>query len=568
MTATSCMTLVLGSPEDLVTARARARELAQLVGFESSDQMRIACAVSEVARMLYGARGTARLDFRIVDEPAAIRIGFDGADRLRGASGTGAGASGLAAARRMVDDWSHDGDTVWLSKNFTSRMSRLRPSRLRELQEHFALPQPVSQSEWQRQNQELMAALDEMARQRDELAVLNQELEDTNRGVVALYAELDERAEHLRQAHEMKTRFLSNVSHEFRTPVNSIRALCRMLLERQDGELTEEQAHQVSLITQAADGLGDLVNDLLDMAKLEAGKLDLKVATFTCEELFGALRGMLRPLVGDAPVDLVFESCDDLPVLVTDQGKLAQILRNLLSNALKFTERGSVRVGATLDDQGGTVIFRVADTGIGIAPENIDLIFDEFKQVETPLHRRNKGTGLGLSLSRKLAGMLGGDLTVVSEPGVGSTFTLRIPVTAVTADEPVEAPVVTAPVAGRRILLVDDDVAARYVLERALPPGAEVHQAGDGEEGLALAARLRPDLVFLDLKMPRMDGFALLDALRRRPEWGSFRVVVCTSATLDAEQRRHLGAVDILAKADVSAEAVGRLLGAVPGDAA
>ena len=176
---------------------------------------------------------------------------------------------------------------------------------------------------------------------------LNQELQDTNRGVVALYAELDERADHLRRADELKSKFLSHMSHEFRTPLNSMLALSRLLLARSDGELTAEQETQVRFIRKAAENLTELVDDLLDLAKVEAGKTVVVPSPFTVASLFGALRGMLRPLlVGDA-VALVFDDPPDVPPLDTDEGKVSQILRNFISNAIKFTEQ---RRGARLGD--------------------------------------------------------------------------------------------------------------------------------------------------------------------------------------------------------------------------
>ncbi len=277
------------------------------------------------------------------------------------------------------------------------------------------------------QNRELMQSLDEIRRRTEESSALNQELGDTNRGVVALYAELDERAEQLRKASELKTRFLSNMSHEFRTPLNSVLALSRLLLDRIDGDLTPEQERQVGYIRRSAEGLLELVNDMLDLAKVEAGKVDVKSVTFTVHQLFGGLRGALRPLTTRQSVELIFDHPDDLPELYTDEGKVTQILRNLISNALKFTEQGEVRVTARRDQASGFVVFAVRDTGIGIDPRDHERIFEEFSQVDTRLQRKAKGTGLGLSLSRSLATLLGGTLRVESVLGQGSVFTLSIP---------------------------------------------------------------------------------------------------------------------------------------------
>ena len=233
-----------------------------------------------------------------------------------------------------------------------------------------------------------MQSLEEIRRREEESQQLNQELGDTNRGVVALYAELDGRAEQLRQASELKTRFLSNMSHEFRTPLNSVLALSRLLLDRIDGELTSEQERQVGYIRRSAESLLELVNDMLDLAKVEAGKAEVKPVRFAVTSLFGALRGALKPLLTSASVDLLFEPLQDLPPLYTDEAKVAQILRNLVSNALKFTEQGEVRVTARLSEDTTSVIFAVRDTGIGIAPEHHERIFEEFSQVDTKTARR------------------------------------------------------------------------------------------------------------------------------------------------------------------------------------
>jgi PAS domain S-box-containing protein len=287
-------------------------------------------------------------------------------------------------------------------------------------------------------------ANERLRRRQQELERLNRELEDINRGMVTLYAELDEKAKELRQADEMKTRFLSNISHEFRTPLNSIFALSSLLIDRVDGELTAEQEKQVGFIRKAADSLLELVNDLLDLAKVRAGKIDVRVAEFNAVNLFSALRGMLRSLLVNEAVTLVFEDPEGLPTLSTDEGKVSQILRNFISNALKFTERGEVRVTARYDEDSGAVTFSVSDTGVGIAREDQEKIFEEFIQLANAPHSQIKGTGLGLPLCRKLAELLGGRIDLESEVGAGSKFSLTVPARYVTEDhaEGVEEPVV------------------------------------------------------------------------------------------------------------------------------
>jgi signal transduction histidine kinase len=209
--------------------------------------------------------------------------------------------------------------------------------------------------------------------------------------------------------------------------LNAILSLSRLLLDRTDGQLSSEQERQVRFIRSSADNLTQMVNDLLDLARVEAGKLVVHPGRFTASDLFGALRGLLRPLVGpDAAVSLVMEEPVEIPELSTDESKVGQILRNFITNALKFTERGEVRVSAAMGEN-DMVLFSVADTGIGIAPEDQERVFEEFAQVDAPVQRRVRGTGLGLPLSRKLAELLGGSISLTSDLGAGSTFVAAIP---------------------------------------------------------------------------------------------------------------------------------------------
>ena len=271
---------------------------------------------------------------------------------------------------------------------------------------------------------------DELARAleqaRAEAHSLREELEETNRGVLALYAELDTQADQLREATALKSRFLAYMSHEFRTPINAIRSVTRLLADRVDGPLTEEQARQVGFIQSAAVEFAEMVDDLLDLAKVEAGRVEISPAWFEMVDLFSALRGMFKPVLTNPDVNLVFEEPHGVPKLFTDDRKLSQILRNFISNALKFTPRGEVRVGAVCE--GDTVTFSVSDTGIGIDPKFHQSIFEDFAQVKSPLQKRLRGTGLGLALSKRLAGVLGGTVQMQSAPGAGSTFSLTIPV--------------------------------------------------------------------------------------------------------------------------------------------
>ncbi|GLH36119.1 histidine kinase [Pseudomonas moraviensis] len=259
-----------------------------------------------------------------------------------------------------------------------------------------------------------------------ETTALREELDETNQGVLALYAELDNQAEELRQASDLKSRFLSYMSHEFRTPLGSILSINSLLADELDGPLSPEQHKQVAFVSTAARELSDMVDDLLDLAKIEAGRISISPAWFDMFDLFSALRGMFRPIVDATAVDLIFEEPLGLPRLYTDDKKLGQILRNFISNSLKFTTRGEVRVSTRMEGE-DKVRFAVSDTGIGIAPELHDTLFEDFSQVDSPLQKRLRGTGLGLSLCKRFAALLGGEVGVESTPGVGSTFFVIIP---------------------------------------------------------------------------------------------------------------------------------------------
>lgn len=271
----------------------------------------------------------------------------------------------------------------------------------------------------------------ELQRLRLEADALRAELDETNQGVLALYAELDEQAEQLREVSELKSRFLSYMSHEFRTPLGSILSMTRLLEDGMDGPLTEEQRRQVRFISTSTSELREMVDDLLDLAKIEAGRITISPAWFDLMDLFSALRGMFRPLVEGNQVDLLFEDPPVMPMLYTDDKKLAQILRNFISNALKFTPSGQVVVSTQLEG-GSAVRFSVRDTGIGIPAELQSTLFEDFVQVDTPLQKRLRGTGLGLSLCKRFAELLGGHVGVESEIGTGSNFYVVLPLTLAT----------------------------------------------------------------------------------------------------------------------------------------
>jgi signal transduction histidine kinase len=275
-------------------------------------------------------------------------------------------------------------------------------------------------------NEDLQELRAELARRTAEVAFLQNELAETNKGVLALYAELDDNAMQLREAADLKSRFLSYMSHEFRTPLASITSISDILIGGMDGPLTAEQHRQIQFVRGSVRELTEMVDDLLDLAKVDAGRISISPEWFEMVDLFSALRGMFKPIVGSGSVSLIFEEAAEIPKIYTDDKKLSQILRNYISNALKFTSEGEVRVSAALAAP-DRVEFAVSDTGIGIAKEHLPALFADFVQIDTRIQKRLRGTGLGLSLSKKFAELLGGTVGVTSEVGRGSRFSVVIP---------------------------------------------------------------------------------------------------------------------------------------------
>jgi signal transduction histidine kinase len=436
--------LAIATELDVVAARQRAREIAVQCGFAMQDQVRIATSVSELVRNVFNYAHGGKLEFSIVDAGTAqaleIRIedqgpGFANLDEIlagRYVSRTGMGL-GILGARRLMDHFElrtalGHGTLVTMHKLLPLGAPRLGARLVGDMSAGLSALMPDSMlAEVQQQNQELLGTLAELKMRQEEQMRLTAELEETNRGMKALYAELDDKAARVAHADAMKSRFLSNMSHEFRTPLSSIRALSKLLLSGADGVLSTEQEKQVSFILQGTLALNEMVDDLLDLAKIEAGKVDVKVERFEVAEMFGALRGMLRPMLVNPALALVFHEPAPGLVLESDQGKLSQILRNFISNAMKFTERGAIDVRASVDRAAGVLVFSVSDTGLGIEPHHLPLVFEEFSQIENHLQARSKGTGLGLPLCRKLAELLNGEVGASSVPGAGSVFTVSIP---------------------------------------------------------------------------------------------------------------------------------------------
>ncbi len=572
------LTVAIRYEQDVVVARQRARQIAALLGFDGQDQTRIATAVSEIARNAYRYAQGGRVEFalegssspqllliRVADQgPGIADLAHIMSGEYRSPTGMGLGILGAHRLLDQVDIKSSPGSgtDVLLKKILPARAPLITATAFARLIHELTSKPPVGAlEEIQEQNRELVRTLTELRERQVELLRLNRELEDTNRGVVALYAELDEKADHLRRADEMKSRFLSNMSHEFRTPLNSIQALSRLLLERSDGELTAEQAKQVSFISKAANDLAVLVDDLLDLAKIEAGKIEVRPIEFNVANLFSALRGMLRPLLAGDSVKLVFDEPEGALELFNDEGKVSQILRNFISNAIKFTERGEVRVTAALSQDGRKVVFAVADTGIGISPEYQQRIFEEFTQVPHPLQAKVKGTGLGLPLCQRLARLLGGEVSVSSEVGVGSVFTATLPVHLEEAGAAVAAPAeVQLDAALMPVLVVDDEAELRHIIEKYLR-GTRYQPFGarNLREARELLQRIQPQAIVLDIMLRGEDSWRWLSELKSTPATAHIPVIVVTTVEderkglalgADAYCVKPIGSATLLAKLD------------------
>lgn len=563
------LTVEIRYEQDVVLVRRRARQIAQALTFAPQDQVRIATALSELVRNVFQYTPGGRVEFALeAGKPGKflIRVSDRGGgirnleDIMTGqyVSKTGMGV-GLAGARRLVDEFAIDSDASGTRIEIASFLPRRAPEINRQLSGTIAAALAAEEpqnpfEEMQRQNQELLAALDEVQRQQIRLTQLNLELEETNRGVVALSSELEQRADYQKRASELKTEFLSTITHELRTPLNSIISISGMLLDRLDGELTEEQERQIGFIRGSARELSGMVNDVLDLAKVEAGKVVIRPRRFEVGEMFRVLRGMLKPLVQPGhPVDLIFEEVAVETPLIADEGKVSQILRNFISNALKYTQAGEIRVSARAMDA-DWMEFAVSDTGIGIGLEDQDRIFEDFTQIEGDHQMRIQGTGLGLPLSRKLAHMLGGQIVVTSTPGEGSTFALILPRVYQGMEEVESSASQTITKGPRhdRVLVIDDHTPDRYILRRAIERHADaVIEAANAADGLRLARETNPVAIFLDLGLPDMDGQDVLLELKRMPETAHVPVIINSSMELSADELAALNqnAMAVMSKA-------------------
>ncbi|RON45727.1 response regulator [Pseudomonas frederiksbergensis] len=440
---------------------------------------------------------------------------------------------------------------------------------LKESQAHLE----TQQVELEQTNEQLAEQAQILADQRDAMDQKNTELNQAQ-------IQLEDRAEELQRSSKYKSEFLANMSHELRTPLNSSLILAKLLAENPQDNLTAEQVKFAESIYSAGNDLLNLINDILDISKVEAGKLDMRPENTSVARLVEGLRGMFEPMATDKKLEFHIEMQAGAPMMIfTDRQRLEQVIKNLLSNAVKFTEKGTVSL-TVASQPGDGIAFIVRDSGIGIAAEQQESIFEAFRQADGTTNRRYGGTGLGLSISRDLATLLGGSISVTSEPGQGSAFTLVLPQQYVEPGEvPIEpmratpvayvpkAPVAAlvpliaevdiprfdddrakAPFATRCILVVEDEPNFAHILyDLAHELGYQCLVAHGADEGYDLAKEFIPDAILLDMRLPDHSGLTVLQRLKERAETRHIPVHVI-SVEDRVEAAMHMGAIGYAVK--------------------
>jgi signal transduction histidine kinase/CheY-like chemotaxis protein len=386
----------------------------------------------------------------------------------------------------------------------------------------------------------------EMAERARAEEVNRQLTESLERRVIERTAELTDALEQLEDVSRHKSEFLANMSHELRTPLNAIIGYSEMLQEQAEDTDQKELISDLEKIRTSGKHLLEMVNEVLDFSKIEAGKVDLYLETFYVPKMLNDVTAVIQPLAEKNFNTLEVHCAESVGYMHADLTKVRQTLFNLLSNACKFTERGAISVGATRTCEDGVdwISFTVADTGIGITPQQMGNLFQPFSQADSTTTRKYGGTGLGLVVSRNFCRMMGGDITVESEAGKGSVFTCTIPaeVKLVKLDPIVGGPGTTVSPSGvpGLVLVIDDDQTSQHLTKQLLSEaGFRVECASNGAEGLRLARELHPDIIALDEFMPSLDGRTVLTALKSDPELGEIPVIVVTSRDPGAEDRQR-----------------------------
>ena len=415
-----------------------------------------------------------------------------------------------------------------------------------------------SQSEEMKaQNEELKANQEELRAQQEEMSHKNQALEVTGRQLDVARKEAESKAHELQQASQYKSEFLANMSHELRTPLNSILILAKSLADNEEANLSPDQAESASVIHESGSHLLTLINDILDLSKIEAGRLEIMPEDFALDDVLAYLRRVFAPLAEKKGIDFAIDVDSSAPETVhTDRQRVTQILTNLLSNAVKFTDAGQVRISARQQD--GKLQLDITDTGIGIPADKLGHIFGVFQQLDGTTSRKYGGSGLGLAIAKRLAELMGGEILAQSTPGKGSCFSVCLPLnTAHTAQQKQPAtprpvapstPDAALPAAGESILVVEDDSRLVAILGRLIDTlGYTAHCVGSGEKALESIASHRPTGVLLDLGLPGISGMETLRRIKANPVDADIPVFIMSGAA-DTGEAKTLGAVGFLKK--------------------
>jgi CheY-like chemotaxis protein/HAMP domain-containing protein/GAF domain-containing protein len=565
-----------------------------LVSEAPSDYIRISSGLGEappqtivVIPVLFEDQVMAVLELASFDEFGAVHQAF--LDQLTESIGV---VLNVIAQNMRTDELLQQSQT--LAEELQNRQEELQAQQEElkrsnaELEEQ-AQTLRASEELLQQQQEELQQTNEELEEKAQLLEEQNRRIEIKNREIELARAAIEEKAEQLALSSRYKSEFLANMSHELRTPLNSLLILAKLLAENADGNLTDKQVEFSRTIYTAGSDLLDLINDILDLSKVEAGKMDVHVTEVPLADVRDYVERTFQPLAEEKGLGFAIEvsGANVPPSIVTDEQRFQQILKNLLSNAVKFTERGSVKLtvglaapavafaNEALARADSVLAFTVSDTGIGIAEEKLRHVFDAFQQADGTTSRRYGGTGLGLSISREIARLLGGEIRAESVAGAGSTFTLYLPATypeqlapAVPGPEAREADWLALPrlegngdvtgfrpdrallelgevaddrgdleAADRVVLIVDDDGDfARTVLAVARERGFKGIVALRGDTALALAHEWKPDAVILDMKLPDVDGWSVLEQLKHHPETRHIPVHVISGATADGRR--------------------------------
>jgi len=403
----------------------------------------------------------------------------------------------------------------------------------------------------------------ELETQKEELSIQSQELQMQN-------TELEFQKQQLHEANRLKTNFLSNMSHELRTPLNSVIALAGVLNKRLANKIPEEEYGYLEIIKRNGKNLLKLINDILDISRIEAGREDIEITKFNANSLIADVVGMINPHAKQKNIEIHHSTSDTEIFVSSDYDKCSHILQNILSNAIKFTEKGKVEISAKQNEK--NIVISVSDTGIGISDENLHLIFEEFQQADSSTSRKFGGSGLGLAIAKKYANLLGGNISVKSTVGKGSEFRISLPLQFSIDNRSVEAETFVdfkaktnqpsmKPNSGQKektILIIEDSEAAiiqiREILEES---GYNIIVANDGANAIELLKNTIPDAIILDLMMPDIDGFKVLEAIRKVEQTANVPVLILTAKHITKEDLKFLKGNNIhqlIQKGDVNSE--------------